>query len=140
MAIDKEVEDFTDAIGAYEPQTGDEIYRTFRTIFKRRNYFFLEGNFIIGKISRTNPAWWGVRKDIIEAFNKWPTLENYFLVLLINGNEGWVYSKNEINRNIDDGIWKCGKDQNYKIYPAVIKDRNSFISPNQFLKKIGVEK
>ena len=95
-------------------------------------------SFLIVKISRTKKPFWGVGKKYIDFFDK---LDNYFLVLLLSPKEGYVYNKNEITYNIDNDYWRLREaDQNYKIYPAVIKERNYFFGPKQFLLKIGMEK
>ncbi|MBM4274378.1 MAG: hypothetical protein FJ134_07965 [Deltaproteobacteria bacterium] len=136
--MDKEIYEFVIAIGATAPQPGDEVYHLWKKAFKRANYFLLENNFLIIKISRTEKYFWGVGKKYIDFLNN---SDNYFLVLLINNREGYVYSKQEININIENGYWKLREDdQNYKIYPAVVKEKNSFSSPKQFLKTIGMER
>lgn len=131
--MDKEISDFTSAIGATEPPPGSEGYKLFRQLFKRSNYFVLNGKFLVVKISRSEKPFWGVGNKFINFFN---SFENYHLVLLISKREGWVFNKNEINNYINNGTWRLReKDDNYKIN-VPLPDSNSFVSINAFLKKI----
>ncbi len=52
VAIDPDIAIFIEAIGTTEPSEIDESYGTFRRMSKRRNYFLLDGRFLIVKISR----------------------------------------------------------------------------------------
>ena len=136
--VDKDIHQFTEAIGAVEPQPGQKSYERFRARFKRSNYFFLNGNFLIIKISRSKIPFWGVGKDFIDLLNRMD-MHNYFLVLLVSSTEGWVFSKNEVNANISSDRWRLReKDNNYKIHMP-LPDRNSFSTPANFLKKVGVD-
>ena len=130
-----EIKEFTAAIGAKAPKPGDTNYKQFRQIFKRSNYFIIDGKFAIIKISRINPPFWGVGKDYIDLLNN---IENYFLILLTSSREGWFFTKAEINGNINAGKWKKAAANNYKINHP-LPDKNSFISPSHFMKKIGID-
>jgi len=136
MAIDPDIKSFVDEIGAKEPSSSSESYAEWRTIFRRSNYFLLNGMVMIVKISRSEKPFWGVGKNFIDLLN---SSEDYYLVLLISPREGWVFDKQEVNANISSKRWNLReKDNNYKInYP--LPDRNSFFSPKNFLKKVGVE-
>lgn len=130
-----EIKEFTTAIGAKEPNPGDKNYKIFRQVFKRSNYFILNGQFAIIKISRSAKPFWGVGKDYIEFLNN---TENYFLILLVSNREGWVFTKAEINNNIKSDKWRLREeDKNYKIN-LPLPDKNSFISSSHFMKKIGI--
>ncbi|MEK6692466.1 MAG: hypothetical protein AABY44_03460 [Nitrospirota bacterium] len=132
--MEHEIKSFTNAIGATEPTPRDKNYTLFKTLFKRSNYFLLNGKFLIIKISRSKKPFYGVDKDFIELLNK---LDNYFLVLLNSDSQGWIYSKLEINSNISNSIWKLRvADNNYKINFGTLKDSNFFTSRTQFLEKI----
>lgn len=133
--MDREIKEFAEAVGASEPQPSDDNYPLFRSIFKRSNYFLLSGNFFVIKISRSKTPFWGVGKDYIDLLNNY---ENYFLVLLVSSREGWVFSKKEINANIESRKWRLREsDNNYKInWP--LPDRNSFYSPHTLLEKLGI--
>jgi hypothetical protein len=140
--LDPEIREFTETVGAIEPQPEDETYRTFRAIFRRSNYFILRGaaptraKLLIVKISRSNRPFWGIGKDFLELLNKFDQLD-YFLVLLLSAKEGWLFSREEVNANIRSQKWKLREaDNNYKInWP--LPDRNSFKAPEIFLKKVG---
>jgi len=133
--MDNEIQEFTQAIGAVTPQLDSEKYVTFKTIFKRSNYFLLGNKFIIVKISRSEKPFWGIGKDFIDLLNNF----DYLLILLVSNHEGWVFSKEEVNANIRHKTWNLRiADNNYKInWP--LPDRNSFHSPENFLKKFGIE-
>lgn len=133
--MEKEIKEFVETVGATEPKPSDENYSLFRSIFKRPNYFKLNGKFFIVKISRSNKPFFGVGKPYIELLN---LIDNYFLVLLVSEREGWIYSKAELNSNITNKVWRLNdKDDNYKINYYTLKDRNLFTSHSEFLRKIG---
>src|SRR4051812_22334036 len=127
MAADADIAKFVEAIGATEPQSGDELFASFRKMFKRHNYFLLGGCFLIVKISRSKRPFWGVGKEVIDLLNG---LDNYYLVLLLPGSEGWVFSKAEVNSNIGRR-WNLGDDGDYKINPP-LRDANTFAGPKTF--------
>lgn len=135
MSIDQDVKQFVDAIGAKDPSADSENYAKWKTLFKRSNYFQINGKLIIVKISRSKTPFWGVGKEFIDLVS---SLDDYCLVLLISGREGWVSSKSEVNVYIKSKKWNLREaDNNYKInYP--LPDRNSFFSPRNFLKKLGL--
>lgn len=134
--MDKEIQEFTQAIGAVAPKPGSENYSTFKSIFKRSNYFLLGNKFLMVKISRTEKPFWGIGKDLIDLLNNF----DYFLVVLVSNREGWVFSKTEVNSNIKNKKWNLREaDNNYKINPPM-PDRNSFSSPDNFLKKAVTER
>ena len=134
--MDKEIQEFTQAIGAVAPKPGSENYSTFKSIFKRSNYFLLGNKFLMVKISRTEKPFWGIGKDLIDLLNNF----DYFLVVLVSDREGWVFSKTEVNSNIKNKKWNLREaDNNYKINPPM-PDRNSFSSPDNFLKKAVTER
>ena len=126
-----EIEEFAKAIGAEIPDPSNEHYATFKSIFKRSNYFLLGNKFIIVKISRSETPFWGIGKNFIDLLNNF----DYLLILLVSNREGWVFSKDAINSNIRHKKWNLRiADNNYKInWP--LPDRNSFFSPENFLKK-----
>jgi len=135
--MDIEIKEFTDGVGATEPESSNEAHNLFRNLFQRSNYFLLKGRFLIVKVSRSPKPFWGVGKKFLELFNKHKI--EYMLVLLVSGREGWVFDKHDIDYNIKKGYWKLNtKDNNYKINPP-LKDKNSFSTHKQFLKKIGLE-
>ncbi|MBP7177277.1 MAG: hypothetical protein KBA53_13810 [Thermoclostridium sp.] len=126
-----EIQEFAQAIGATMPEPGSEQYSTFKVIFKRLNYFLLGNKFVMIKISRSERPFWGIGKPFIDLLNNF----DYLLILLVSNREGWVFSKEEINSNIKNKKWNLREaDNNYKInWP--LPDRNSFDSPDNFLKK-----
>lgn len=131
--MDNEIREFIGGVGAYEPDTSNELYNLFRDLFKRQNYFILNKKFLIVKVSRSERPFWGVGKKYLDLFNELNI--NYLLVLLISGHEGWVYDKHDVQYHINNGYWKLNvKDNNYKINPP-LKDKYSFSSFIQFKKK-----
>jgi hypothetical protein len=86
------------------------------------------------KISRIEKPFWGIGKDFIDFLDN----SDYFLVLLVSNREGWLFSKTEVNSNIKNKKWNLREaDNNYKIHTP-LPDRNSFYSPDNFLKKAGL--
>jgi hypothetical protein len=83
------------------------------------------------KISRSEKPFWGIGKPFIDLLNNF----DYLLILLVSNLEGWVFSKEEVNSNIKNKKWNLREaDKNFKInWP--LPDRNSFYSPENFLKK-----
>ncbi|MFO1318627.1 MAG: hypothetical protein U1F52_03340 [Burkholderiales bacterium] len=135
METDLDIAEFVERVGAKEPLQNDESYSTFRRMFKRHNYFTLNGRFLIIKVSRSKRPFWGVGKDFIDFLNGLP---NYYLVLLVPGCEGWVFSKEEVGANILDGKWGLGADNDYKIN-VPLRDTASFAGPKTFKRKIGID-
>ena len=133
--MDNEIQEFSQAIGAVTPPPGSEDYSTFKSIFKRSNYFLLGNKFLMVKISRLEKPFWGIGKKFIDFLNN----TDYFLVLLVSNREGWVFSKAEVNSNINNKKWNLREaDNNYKIH-SPLPDRNSFYSPEKFLEKIKMQ-
>ena len=111
--IDPDIHAFALSVGAKEPDPDAEYAALFRKIFKRHNYFQAQGRFLIIKISRSAKPFWGVGKSFIDFLNG---LGDYSLVLLISRNEGWVFSKQEVNELIRSERWAYREaDDNYKI-------------------------
>lgn len=134
MSADRDIAQFIDAIGAEEPSPDSQTYAQWKNLFKRSNYFRLNGKLMIVKISRTKPPFWGVGKKFLDFFNAF--MDDYYLVLLVSSREGWVFTKSEITARIRKRLWNLGADNDYKInYP--LPDSNSFFSPQNFLKKLG---
>ncbi len=132
--IDPDIKEFVDSVGAKEPLSGTKSAATFHKLFKRKNYFSLNGHFLIVKISRIEPPFWGVGKSYIDFLNE---LEDYSLVLLTSPTEGWVFSKSQVNNHVSSGRWALREaDGNYKIH-VPLPDANSFSSTSQFLLKVG---
>ena len=132
MPKDKDVLEFARKVGAEEPQEGTEFYMQFRSIFRRSNYFFLQDKILIVKISRSNPPFWGAREKYLRILDNF----EYFLVLLTSDREGWIFSKKEVKANIAGDKWRLRqKDGEYKINMP-LPDRNSFFSPEHFLKRV----
>jgi len=132
MPKDKDVLEFAQKVGAKQPEEATESYMKFRSIFRRSNYFFLQGKIIIVKISRSAKPFWGVGEKFLDFLDDF----DYFLVLLTSSKEGWVFSKKEVKANIAGDRWRLWeKDRNYKINMP-LPDRNSFFSPEHFLKRV----
>jgi hypothetical protein len=132
---DPDITAFAEMVGATEPSPGDDMYASFRRMFKRHNYFILKARFLIVKISRTEKQFWGLGKEFIDFANE---LKNYYVVLLISPREGWVFSKSDVNANIQSKKWRLRvADNNYKIYQP-LPDRNTFAGKARFYEKLGI--
>ena len=129
--MSNEVREFTQKIGAEEPEKGTEFYSQYRRMFRRSNYFILNGKMLIIKISRSNPPFWGVGKKFVDFLDSL----DYFLVLLTSSKEGWILSKKEIKANIESDRWRRS-NTDYKINLNTLYGRNSFLSPEHFLRKM----
>lgn len=107
--MEKEINEFADAIGAKEPNPTEQSHIAFRALFPRHNYFLLNRKFIIIKISRSKRPFWGIGKKYIDFLNDF----DYFLILLTSNNSGYVFSKQEVNARIKDNTWRLYvKDNN----------------------------
>ncbi|MDY0282460.1 MAG: hypothetical protein RBR35_18085 [Salinivirgaceae bacterium] len=111
-------------------------------LFKRNNYFNLDGTFLIIKISRSERPFWGLGQDFLEFFNL--LTENakpYYFVALTSEKEGWFLSKQELINQISDGSLSYSPNsKQYKINPYNLNDQCSFTSPQIFLAKIEAER
>ncbi len=128
--MELEVKQFTEAVGAIYPDVEHSMYVQFRQFFKRQSVFLLGGKFLIVKISRTEKPFWGIAKRYIDILNNY---DDFHLVLLTSYNDGYCFSKNEINKSIENKKWGLSKDQ-YKINPP-LPDQNSFCSIESFKKQ-----
>lgn len=134
--IDPDIERFVDAIGAKVPLAGSEHYSLFRRMFKRQNYFTLNNQLLVVKISRSEKPFWGLTKAIIDFLNE---LNDYSVVLLTAPTEGWVFSKSQVNGHVGSGRWALREaDGNYKINMP-LPDGNMFSTVSRFLSKVGAE-
>jgi len=137
-----EVIEFAKEIGAIDLKAKLE-YSKYRGLFKRRNYFFINGvnKFLIVKISRSEiRPFWGFGKQFFDFFN-FITEEsgNYYFVALVSNNSGWVLPKKEIMNQISNGsISYSEKQAQYKINNYNLKDRHGFSTIEGFLNKIDV--
>jgi hypothetical protein len=133
--VDQEISEFVETIGAKEPAPGDPAFAIYREVFRRSNYFILNGVFLIIKISRSEKPFWGVGRKYIELLT---SADNYFLVLITQKKGGWFFSKRDVISNIDRNVWKLReKDDNYKInFP--LPDNRSFRNPQDFQVKAGL--
>jgi len=133
--MEQEIKDFTKEIGARSPKPEEKSYKLFKLIFRRDNYFRHEQGVMIIKISRSERPFWGVGKKYIDFLNELGV--NYFLVLLESNRSGYIFKKRELNQKIERKDWGLGNDDNYKINPPSLPEKNVFRSTNQFLSKIG---
>ena len=136
IAMSKEVKDFAKEIGATRPQSGEESYKLFKSMFRRSNYFRHNKGFMIIKISRIEKPFWGVGKEYIDFLNDLDI--SYFLVLLDSEKSGYVFDKREINRMIKRREWGLAKDDNYKIN-SPLPNKYLFLNVDQFISKIGAK-
>jgi hypothetical protein len=134
--IDPDIKKFVDAIGAKVPLAESESYFTFRRMFKRQNYFTLNNQLLVVKISRSKKPFWGLTKSIIDFLNG---LNEYSVVLLTSPTEGWVFSKSQVNAHVGSGRWALREaDGNFKINMP-LPDSNMFSTVSRFLSKVGAE-
>jgi hypothetical protein len=137
-----EVLEFAEQIGAADIslKLRDGEYKK---LFKRRNYFLLgKDTFLIVKVSKNKiRPFWGLGKQFVETFNLLTETNGTFcLVLLVSNKSGWVFTKREINAFIEDDSWSYSEGQEeYKINNYNLKDSNSFLSANHFLKRISIK-
>lgn len=137
MPPDSDVAQFVAAIGASEPSPDSENVEKWKAIFRRSNYFRLNGMLVVVKISRSAKPFWGLGKPILDLLSP---LEDYRVILLTSAKEGWAFSKGDVEKMIESKRWKLREaDNNYKINPP-LPDKNCFFSPENFLKKFGSAK
>lgn len=126
--MDIEIKTLTDSLDCVEDKTN----------FNRSNYFkFRDTSTTIAiKISRSPKPFFGIDKRVIEIANSHD--DKFYLVLLTSDKSGWVYSKKEVNLNINNGFWKFRpEDRNYKINYGDLSDANYFTSHSIFLNKLN---
>jgi len=135
-----EVLEFAKQIGATDLKSVFD-YSEFHGLFKRRNYFLLDGDkFLIVKISRSKlRPFYGLGKPFFDLFNKLTEKTgDYFFVALVSNRSGWVLSKRDILSQISSGSLSCSENQaQYKFNNYNLKDHHSFTSIDGFLKKVG---
>ncbi len=128
--MDEDIRAFAEDLGAIDLREIEEM----RSLFKRSNYFWLDGSILVIKISRSARPFWGVRREIIERLNQVNGV-NYYLVLLTSSQEGFLFDKSEVNTMIRTKTWNLALDDNYKInWPLPM--RNGFTNPRQARMRI----
>jgi hypothetical protein len=136
-----EVLTFAKAIGAKDLK---ETFSKseFRSLFKRRNYFLVGNNtFLVVKISRNKiHPFYGFGKAFFDLFNMLTEKNgNYYFVGLTSEKSGWVLSKKQIlNMKKNNSLSASSDGKEFKINYYNLKDQDSFLSVNSFLKKIGI--
>jgi len=132
--MEKEIIEFATAIGAIEPKEGDKHYDVVRRYFRERNYFKHEAGFLVIKISRSKKPFYGLTKEIIDFLNE---RLDYKVILLQASKQGWVFNKEEVNKNIKSKKWNLdSKGNQYKINMP-LPDSNHFMGPKGCLKKLS---
>jgi hypothetical protein len=131
--MEKEINEFVQAINAKEPTPGTRAYAIFRSLFKRRNYFIFDETLIIVKVSRSAKPFFGVSKALLDVLNGL----DYLVILLVSGSEGWVYGRGSVGRNIEQGRWNLRNDDNqYKINHYALRKDHCFNNIEHFLTMV----
>lgn len=134
--MEKEIIDFAVSIGAKEFDKSEEHYAALKKMFRERNYFRHEAGFLIIKISRSKKPFYGLTKEILDFLNKYI---DYKVILLKPSSQGWVFTKDEVNKNINSKTWRLDKTgAQYKINMP-LPDSNHFLGLKGCLKRLGVK-
>ena len=124
--MEPEIIQFAASIHATEPDENEEIYKTYRELFRERNYFRHQSGFLVIKLSRSKKPFWGLRKHIIDALN---TNFSYHVIFLNSASRGWAFSKQEVIDNTTSRAWNLeSMGEEYKIN-SPLPDRNGFFGP-----------
>lgn len=93
----------------------------------------LSGCAFVIKISRTKKFFWGLNGKLVDTFVEMHKSSGlrFYCIFLINADEGWVYSDQDIMYLINNGKLKKNKDNEYKINPPLL-DRLAFSSVERF--------
>jgi hypothetical protein len=135
MSIDQDIAQFVAAIGAeaLSHYRGSDVYHLFSQTPRKSNYFVFNQRVMMVKISRSAPPFWGVPKKFVDG------LEDYYVVLLTSPRTGQVFTKDEVNSQILQKKWQLeSKGIDYKIHYSSLPDRNSFSSPEDFVRKVAL--
>lgn len=133
-SIDADIKRFVDAVGAKIPLAGTKHYAEFRKKFKRQNYFQLDDELLVVKISRSHPPFWGLTKAIIDDIE---ILNGYCVVFLTSVASGWCFSKHEVKSFVEDETWPLAMDGNYKIN-SPLPEGNAFTSVQDFISRRAI--
>jgi hypothetical protein len=137
-----EIKQFAQSINACDVHdySGDQVMSkresswARRPKFRRGHYFVLELNnetyFLIMKISRSYPPFWGVGENNLNYCLKF-SKTHPFLILLDSDHSGWVYSKNDINQCLKLGNWSYS-NRDHKINRNNVTDKIWFNSKEGF--------
>ncbi len=131
--MDIEVRLFTEAVSAKALDLSNETQKQFKALFKKPNYFVFRGSFMIVKVSRSRKPFWGVGKKYIDYVS--PD-GSYFVVLLINEREGYVFQKADVVKAINNKGWRVANDKDYKVN-VPIPSQFKFSSKKDFMKIVG---
>ena len=128
-----EVREFIESVGAEIPSSDCAEYAKWRKLARRPNYFILGSRFLVVKVSRSPVPFWGLSKKAVDLL---ANEQDYLVVLLVSGREGWVYAKAEILGRIRQDDWRLCKEQ-YKINHCTLCDSHFFSTAEQFLRRTG---
>ena len=132
--MEPEIVRFAAAIGATEPDEGDEIYSLYRSVFREHNYFRHPSGLLVIKLSRSPRPFWGLTRTIIKTLN---AHFNYHVILLTRTGQGWVFTKEETNSQIESRAWNLdSKGDQYKIN-APLPDANGFMGPKTCMQRLA---
>jgi len=138
--MSNEVLEFAEIIGAKDLKKmlhGTEL----SSLIKRRNYFSLKnGVYLIIKVSRNKKQpFFGLGKQFFDLFNiLTENISTYYFVGLETKYSGYVLSKSQLHNMISNKSLSHSADgKEFKINYYNLKDKDHFISPRSFLKKIG---
>ena len=136
-----EVTQFAEGIGAIDLRK--RLAGKYRNLFRRPNYFILGvDTYLVVKISRKEPRWWGVSKKCVDAYNEFTEADGtYYVVSLDSGTSGWVIPKAELTdlihgRGRADRPLSISTDDVYKIHTYNLRFPNRFMSVEGFLTKV----
>lgn len=83
--------------------------------FEQNRSIFAADNLVLSiKISRSVKPFWGISENAVNKLCHTNSPCAFYSIFLVNENEGWVYSSNDVQRMIASGRWKVTKGQ-YKI-------------------------
>lgn len=98
--------------------------------------------YLVIKISRKEPRWWGVSKKCLDAFSELTeAVGMYCVVTLDSGNSGWIIPKTEMvdlicGRGKADRPLSISDDKVFKIHPYNLRSVNRFFSIEGFSSKL----
>jgi len=133
--MEPEIIKFADSIGATEPSETDDFYRTYRAMFRERNYFRHSSGFLVIKLSRSKKPFWGLTSEIVSFLNAHIP---YSVIFLRSAGQGWVFSKEEAIANIQSRHWNLNAAGQY-IINMPLPDSNGFFGPKRCLQLLGTE-
>ena len=112
-------------VNTFMENTNIELCNDVYKILKYRGNIMKYNNFfVLVKLSRNNPPFFGLNKVLIDTFIN--TSQSFFCIFLINAQEGWFFPQKDVISRVKLGKWKQYNDKNQYLVNSPLPSELSF--------------